>query len=399
YPVYNFTYWPFDWAKPLPQPYLDYLFYFLGFLAILIALGLFYRLAVLLFFVGFSYTFLLEQTRYLNHFYLICLLGFVFLFVDAHKSFSLGAFLQKKPWHGVVPKWQLWLMRFMIGIPYFWGGIAKINSDWLRGEPLGAWLKSRTDFPLIGQFFTEKWMVFLMSYGGMILDIMVIPLLLFKKTRPYAFVAACLFHLMNHELFTIGIFPWFMLFATTLFFSPQWPSKLFKRKGIVQENFMDYPANKWVVYSLGFWFLLHTFLPLRHWLYPGDVNWSEEGHRFSWHMKLRSKHARGFFRVVNLETGSEKIIQPEDILEEWQIKRMLGQPPLIWQFAQHLKSEFNSNGFKVAVHAHIEARVNNREYQEFVDPSVDLAAAQRPFFEHTNWIRPLKVPLRNRWAE
>lgn len=30
-------------------------------------------------------------------------------------------------------------------------------------------------------------------------------------------------------------------------------------------------------------------MPLRHHLDPGDVAWTEEGHRYSWRMKLRSK--------------------------------------------------------------------------------------------------------------
>ncbi|WP_316930169.1 HTTM domain-containing protein [Leeuwenhoekiella sp. MAR_2009_132] len=30
-------------------------------------------------------------------------------------------------------------------------------------------------------------------------------------------------------------------------------------------------------------------LPLRHWIIKDDVLWTEEGHRLSWRMMLRSK--------------------------------------------------------------------------------------------------------------
>ena len=30
-------------------------------------------------------------------------------------------------------------------------------------------------------------------------------------------------------------------------------------------------------------------MPLRHFLYPGDPSWTEEGHNLAWHMRLRSK--------------------------------------------------------------------------------------------------------------
>ena len=40
-------------------------------------------------------------------------------------------------------------------------------------------------------------------------------------------------------------------------------------------------------------------LPLRHWLYPGSVSWTEEGPLFAWHMKLRSKSGRVRFYVMD----------------------------------------------------------------------------------------------------
>ena len=63
--------------------------------------------------------FLVEQTRYLNHFYLICLVSFVLIFIPANKAFSIDALLNKKIKTNFAPMWALWLLRIQIGVPYF----------------------------------------------------------------------------------------------------------------------------------------------------------------------------------------------------------------------------------------------------------------------------------------
>ena len=62
-PSFHFTYHGFGWVEPLPGRWMEVLFAVLGALAVCIALGLFYRVAAALFFVAFTYTFLLEQAR------------------------------------------------------------------------------------------------------------------------------------------------------------------------------------------------------------------------------------------------------------------------------------------------------------------------------------------------
>ncbi|MDA2923355.1 HTTM domain-containing protein, partial [Acidobacteria bacterium AH-259-L09] len=154
-PTFRFTYWGFDWIKPWPGDGLYLHFYALGLLSLLIILGLFYRFSTTLFFLGFTYCFLLEKTRYLNHFYLVCLISFLLIFVPAHRAFSLDALRRPSRRSDTAPAWALWLLRAQIGIVYFYGGVAKLNSDWLAGEPLRHWLATRTDFPLIGRYFTQ----------------------------------------------------------------------------------------------------------------------------------------------------------------------------------------------------------------------------------------------------
>lgn len=221
-PTFYFTYYGFDWLRPWPGDGMYWHFIGLGVLAISIALGFAYRLVMPLFFVGFTYVFLLDQTNYLNHFYLISLVSLMMCFLPANRALSLDARLRPSLRRDVVPAWTLFAVRLQLGLVYVYGGIAKINADWLAGEPMRTWLRARTDFPLIGHYFTEEWMVMAFSYGGLLLDLFAIPLLFFRSTRWFAFAALALFHLTNARLFSIGIFPWFMLATLALFFPLAW---------------------------------------------------------------------------------------------------------------------------------------------------------------------------------
>ena len=105
----------------------------LGLLAVFICLGLFYRYSMALFFLGYTYCFLLEQARYQNHYYLICLVSFLMIFVPANAAFSLDVKLGLRERQHRVAAWPRLLLMGQVGAVYFFGGIAKINPDWLRG--------------------------------------------------------------------------------------------------------------------------------------------------------------------------------------------------------------------------------------------------------------------------
>jgi len=404
-PKYHFTYWPFDFLKPLPGNGMYWLFYLMGFLSVCIVVGLFYRLSIVLFFLSFSYVFLLEQTRYLNHFYLLILISFVMIFIPANTSISIDNKIFKKNHSETIAVWTLWLLRFMIGLPYFFGGVAKINSDWLHGQPLKIWLASKTSFPVIGKFFHDDWMIYFMAYSGLLLDLLIVPALLFRKTRKIGFIVICLFHLMNSELFSIGIFPWFMIAATSLFFYPDWFRKLInivtgnkwklpaaENNFTIEENDKLSTKQKIIIASLLLWVSIQCLLPIRHFFINGNVHWTEEGHRYAWHMKLRTKSSKGFYVVKNKENGQEIIVTTKDLLTGTQKNKVGDRPYLIWQFCQIIKNAFKEKGYDVAVYAHVQASLNGRKYQPLVDSTIDLTSVPRPIFP-AKWILPLTTPL------
>ena len=66
-------------------------FWILAAAALGIMLGCFYRLSAAVFCLGFTYIFLMEKAYYLNHFYLICLLSFLLIFIPAGDACSVDA--------------------------------------------------------------------------------------------------------------------------------------------------------------------------------------------------------------------------------------------------------------------------------------------------------------------
>jgi vitamin K-dependent gamma-carboxylase len=256
-PRYLFRWSLFEWVKPVPDTWLFAVFVLLALSGLFVAVGLYYRTAAIVMSAGMAYWFLLEKVRYLNHHYLAGLFAVLLVVVPAHAVWSMDA--QRKPWvrSDTVPAWTVWLLRFQVGVPYFFAGVAKLNFDWLgRGEPLGMWLERQTDFPVIGALFTSEPFVRVLALGSTALDLSVPFLLLHRRTRAPAYGAALAFHFMNSRLFNIGMFPWMMILATTVFFDADWPRRIVRA---VREGSTMVRAAILAACTVGF--VLGGFLP------------------------------------------------------------------------------------------------------------------------------------------
>ena len=408
-PQFHFTYYGFGWVQPWPGEGMYVHFFAVGVLAACILIGFWYRVSAALFFAGFAYIFLIEATEYLNHFYLLLLVCFLLIFVPANRAFSVDAKLRPETRSDTAPAWALWLLRAQIGIVYFYGGLAKLGADWLAGEPLRTWLARSTDFPLVGPLFTEEWVVLLFSYGGLLFDLLVVPMLLWRPARLWAIGFSVLFHLTNAKLFNIGVFPWFMLAATVVFLPPHWLRlglrRLSPRHGKqperlkLAESGRGLAAVSWaglerrqrrILMFAGAYLLVQAIVPFRHLLYPGNVNWTEEGHRFSWHMMLREKPTA--IRFVASDPVSKKAweVDPRAYLTDKQRWRMSGQPDLILQFSHYLADQLRKDGYdEIQIRVDTKSSLNKRRPQPLVDPKVNLAAQPRTLGP-APWIMPLR---------
>src|SRR5262245_1967152 len=139
-PIFHFTYFGFEWVKPWPGSGMYWHFAALAVLAVFLIVGFLYRLSAFLFWLGFTYVFLLEKAVYLNHYYLVSLLAFLLIFLPANRAWSIDARLWPALRSDYVPAWTQWLLRFQVGLPYVFGGIAKLNADWFHGQPMQIWL-------------------------------------------------------------------------------------------------------------------------------------------------------------------------------------------------------------------------------------------------------------------
>ncbi|QDT39636.1 HTTM domain-containing protein [Stratiformator vulcanicus] len=547
-PPLRFTYFGFGWVPMLPDPWLTGVFYALGGLGICVAAGLLYRITMPLLFLTFSYIFLLDQSNYLNHFYLVVIICGLMCLLPAYRAFSLDAKLFPAIRSQTMPRWVRELLRFQIGVAYFFGGIAKLNPDWLSGIPMQLMLMANDDFPLVRPFFGEVWVALLFAYGGLLLDLLIVPALWWKPTRIPALLVAASFHLMNDMLFRIGIFPWFMLAATVILwppfplrplallriygslivirqilgileitdeavpmenavvaglsaaalslflfrrsrligligfiaiqvvgallfdvavpgilFEPQWaglalllvsaiaaavllfPPRALRDLSVSQEQ-MPQPLKDRSPARQGRWgqtvvltglVLLMTWqclMPLRHWLYPGDVSWTEEGHKYAWHMKLRVKVAdyAHFFIVgedgrtladvpiftpgtdfrYDRRGGAGNKADREAAFEQWiddfiartqltprQASTMSTRPELIRQYAHQLAERFEEEfAAPVGVTANIAVSLNAREPQLLVSPDADLSQ-KNATWAPADWILPNEAlrPEIRRW--
>lgn len=397
-PRFLFKYYGFSWVHPWPGNGLYIHWAILGVLALFIAAGFLYRWSSALFFLGQTYAFLLDEAIWLNHTYLICLFSFLLIFVPANRALSIDAWLNPKLRSQTTHAWTLWLLRAQIGVVYFFSGVAKISPDWLRGEPMRPWLSRQSDFPIIGRFFGEEWAVYAMSYSALLLDLLIVPLLLWRRTRIAAFCVAVAFHLLNVRLFNIGIFPWLAIAATSLFLSPSWPRRvfsIFQRKSTLSQVRIKPPTEtkQRLIFALvTLYIAIQILVPLRHFLYSGGIEWMHAEHRFSWRMMLLNQSLRGYFYVTDPNSGQTFQVSPDDYLDKWQVVRM-GRPDMLLQFAHYLAKVMPRSGPKpLKVEARVFVSINDRKPQLLIDPNVDLAAEPRTL-GRPHWLLQIHEPL------
>jgi uncharacterized membrane protein YphA (DoxX/SURF4 family) len=335
----------------------------------MIAIGLFFRWALAIFFGGFLYLFLVEEPYYQNHYYLTLLFCVLLFTSRAGQVYSLDAW-RKGEKNVLVPELDYWLLRFQMGTVYFFAGLAKLNGDWLRGRPLDLWLQGTW----LDGFAVP------VSLAGLLFDLGIVPLLLWSRTRTLAFIFAVCFHVTNHFLFHIGIFPFLAVAATLLFLDFDWPVRSAPTSEMIRPSRV----------SLGLvviWCSVQLALPLRHWLYPGPVAWNLEGFQFSWMMRLNNRLASGDFEV-ELE-GSRVTVSPDEYFTPFQAQIVRSDPNDILKFARILRRHFEGTGQTVKrVTANLTMNLNGSGARPFVDPEIDLSQEPYGVLVHNRWILP-----------
>jgi len=394
-PVYFFPY--FDWITT-PSPFGIYLLFITVFLSSIgIMLGLFYRWSACLFFLSFTYIELIDKTNYLNHYYFVSLIGFILIFLPAHRDFSLDSLRRPKIKTTQIPRWTTDLIKFQLALVYIFAGIAKLNPDWLfRAMPLKLWLPAQAHVPIIGPFLNYEITPFIFSWGGAFYDLFIVFFLLYRPTRSLAYLAVVGFHIVTAVLFQIGIFPYVMIISTLIFFSAEAHERILNKiktwtnyvsgppSLIKKENFSWQKLKPLLVLFV----ILQLLIPFRYLAYPGHLFWTEQGYRFSWRVMLMEKAGYTTFTVSDEMGKKTEWVNNQDYLTAQQEKMMSTQPDMILQFAHHLTTVYTNKGYQnPIIHCQSRVTLNGTLSQPLVDPTVNLATIDRDW-KHKSWVLP-----------
>jgi len=355
--AWNFPYPGFEWMRALPTQGMNLVGALMGLAGLSLAVGFYHRVASALLFFTWTYIWMLDEGLYNNHFYLMSLIAWLLIWMPASERYSvhdwvrtrLGLSISKRQGTptGSVPFWTLFLLRAQLFVVYFYGGVAKLCWQWLvHAEPIGMGLKGTVvterlqKLPFgLAQFsqtlFATQEFAFFMAYSGLIFDLAIGFLLIIRRTRIFAIFLVLMFHAFNHFVLfdDIGWFPLMGVLVTFIFLEPDWPRRCWN--GLRDGTWIK-PDWGWLLggmvaaplvgAALGWkrdptptptsapparlrgyvamlvcsWVLVQVLLPLQHFTISGDVNWTSEGGRFSWRMKIAHKQAPSLrFHIID----------------------------------------------------------------------------------------------------
>lgn len=392
-PGFYFSYFGTDWMPSLSAETLYLIFGGMLVSALGIALGFYYRLSAITFFILFSFVEFLDKSNYLNHYYFVTIVSGLMIFLPAGRSFSIDTCRNPLKRLQTIPRSVIFILQLQLALVYFFAGIAKVNHSWLiEAMPLRIWLPPHEGIPVIGHLFTLPETAYVFSWFGCIYDLTIPFFLFWSRSRPFAYVAVIAFHAVTALLFQIGMFPWIMILSTLIFFSPSFHERLLKPFAYRENTASHVPLRfRFPLIITSILFLHFTFqllFPLRHWLYPGELFWTENGYRFSWRVMLMEKAGTSFFYVRDKKTNKEIEVTNSEHLTPNQEKMMATQPDMILQYASYLKDFYSKNGFTdPEVRADIFVTLNGQGSRRFIDPNVNLAELEDGFSSRP-WVLP-----------
>lgn len=382
-PTTYFHFYGFEFVEPLGRTGMHLVFAGIALASLLVALGLFYRIAIVAFFVLFTYVELLDVSNYLNHYVLVSLLALWMSFMPLGRTWGLDAHRRPERRLTHLPRWMSASLQLQVACVYVFAALAKVSGDWLlHGQPLELWLAARADTVGIGWLAEQSWAPLAMSWAGFAFDLTIPLWLSWRRTRAVAYVVLLSFHAATSALFTIGMFPLIMSVAATVFFSPRWPARVLRLRG--RQTYEPPRALRFAIPALIALALLQVAVPLRAHAYGGDVLWHEQGMRFSWRVLCREKNGSVTFRARVPGRPTELHIPPSRYLTAHQEREMATRPDLILQLAHRIADDLGP-GAEVRVDAL--ASLNGRPPARLIDPNVDLAQ-ERDGFARYDWVLP-----------
>ena len=365
----------FEWVTPWFGQNSGLILVAMGSCAIAIILGVGVRWAAWLYGIGLAYLILQDNTLYNNHFYLFFWLCVVLGWIKADSHATVRHVLSKRT-SELVPMWHYSVLQFLVALPYFFGGIAKLESDWLSGRIPQIMVQEASKSNAFVSLFPQELMAAVVNYGGILYDLGIVFILWLPRWRWYAIAAVLFFNITNGQVLfgDIGIFPYFMILSTLVFIVPRpyvsLPSVL--KDATVQRSHT--PQWQWMI--LGVLVIFHLFLPIRAKLLS-NPEWYGPGSKFAWRMKMQTNKITKFdWYLEDTRTGARGPVEVKNFLSTNQYNGFLNDPRNILHLARYVQQQaIKQNGHpNLSVHADIETSFNGHKPQMIVTSDTDLTA-------------------------
>jgi len=374
---FHFTYPFFGWIHPLAESLVNPFLWVAMLSAIMISIGLFYRVSTALYFLVYTYLFLIDVSYYNNHYYLIALVSGVMVFLNLANAFSLDSLIFRS--RGATPVWHRHFLAFHIILVYFFGGVSKLlNPQWITGDAMHEMLVSRLaslGLDLTSHALTTVAQV--MTIGGTLFDLSIGIFLFWKRTFWLAVVGVVAFNLINAYTFNIGVFPFIMLGSLVLFYS--FSAEKSTNSGVAPSIF--------VRGLIGAYAMVLILTPIRHLFISGDSFWTSEGYLFSWNMKPGTKSVDAIYLIRDQATGLKYTVDPHEYLTP-PAYLALGKYPLVApQFAHFLSRKASLwNIQNPEITAIIKVSRNRGPYYSVIDPNINLIDLSYHPLQRNAWI-------------
>lgn len=260
-----------------------------------------------------------------------------------------------------------------------------------------------------------------MHIGGLFIDLFVGYFLFFDKTRWLGVLISSSFHIMNSQMFNIGMFPYAMLATTTIFFSNDWPKRLLTKFGLVDKSY-DQSSNQFIISKQSksciydkvksdkksqpsssirhHFFTLFTlvyisvqlFLPYSHFITKGYNNWTNGLYGYSWDMMVHSWHTQHIkIHFVDKSTQEVHYLNPKAWTNR---RRWSSHADMIYQYSKCIKEKLKAYNYSdVELYMDVWRSMNHRFNQRQLDPRVDLLKAEWSPWQETSWLMPLLTNL------
>ncbi|XP_014206982.1 vitamin K-dependent gamma-carboxylase [Copidosoma floridanum] len=417
--------------RPPSLPWMTVLYALMWLGAFGMTLGLHFKKSCALFALPYWYIHLLDKSHWNNHSYLFGLVALLFWGTSANRYLALDARLYaSEEEKRSVPYWNYFILKFQFFVLYFLAGLKKSSREWLEGYAMVDLSRHWVFEPFKLLLSTRQTDFFIVHWFGFVFDLTVGFFMLFDETRLPAMFFCTMFHLMNSQLFSIGMFPFVCLATMPLFCHPDWPRKYLRgipwsrqkanqhsEKSMIKtgettrttsprDSRIERPSRvsggqKLVAAALLFHMGAQFFLPYSHFLTKGYNNWVPGPYGYSWDMMVHAwDTVLVVVRVRDNQSGRDHFLDGD----AWVLNdRWAKHGDMVRQYAHCVKDNLeklkgcSSSGAApwrnvssdISIYVDVWCSLNGRFQQRLFDPNVDLLKADWHPLKPVSYLMPL----------